>query len=63
MDTAPLKRAADAALNSARQVGAILDRNPVLALTAAVAVGFFAGLFFRRSQKSTKPAASDPSEK
>lgn len=51
MDTAPLKRAADAALQSVRQVGTILDRNPVLALTAAVAAGFFAGLLFRRREK------------
>jgi ElaB/YqjD/DUF883 family membrane-anchored ribosome-binding protein len=52
MDAEDLKRAAGTAV---RQVGAVLDRNPALALAAAVAVGFFAGLLFRRGDKP-KPA-------
>jgi ElaB/YqjD/DUF883 family membrane-anchored ribosome-binding protein len=49
MDAEDLKQAAGAAV---RQVGAVLDRNPALALAAAVAVGFFAGLLLRRKEKT-----------
>jgi ElaB/YqjD/DUF883 family membrane-anchored ribosome-binding protein len=55
MDAEDLKQAAGAAV---RQVGAVLDRNPAIALAAAVAVGFFAGLLLRRKEKTARENAA-----
>jgi hypothetical protein len=52
MDFADVKQAAGTAVQSVRKVGAALSQSPALALTAAVAVGFFAGLLLRRREKS-----------